>query len=447
MSLCIVVRPADGGIIMCADTAISTKVMGQTYRIENFEDEEKIIEHNGVLVFCSGTYNKCVKIREYVRSLEIVDADKVQAYAQTLFNHDTSDNSTGIMICQKDGTLIGMLSAQDFKPVLMYWPDHNMGIHVLGFHMKEAFAAALEAAPHCDYVIDMIGEAFSAVLCEEVGGHIWAYSCREDTPWRKERGTFNDPVDIRKAIADDFANKAHCIISATDFLLNDGTSMKSALNNSKSKIKGEYIDIRGANIVNSAGDTVLYIDETGIHWTPKYSPFKYQFAVTADGPWHDEMTSADFYKRESVDGGQTWGAPYKCVAVDGKNGSDGSDANVPKYITTTGITQTTIEAPKITGGLIEGGELRVTGDVISAYSGKSELGVYDAAGNKYGHICYDADGAGTDEEAQKRMFIATENGKAMKIQSGGNLSIDAGDKTVYLMSDVHFKTPPTCVLA
>lgn len=239
---------------------------------------------------------------------------------------------------------------------------------------------------------------------------------------------------------------ARGVFEAQDFKLPNGETFTSILNG-ENKIKGDYIDAKGVRINDDNGDPVLYMDATGIHWTPKYSPFKSQFATSASGPWHDAQQTNDEYRRDSTDGGTTWGAPYKYVAKDGQNGRDGSDAAVPRYITSVGITKTTIESPKITGGLIEGGALRVTGNILSDYNTVSELGIYDKSDRKYGFIRYDDTGDGGPTEARERMFIATEPGKALKIESGGNLSITAqnGEGLIYLDGNVSFSNPPKVI--
>jgi methyl coenzyme M reductase subunit C-like uncharacterized protein (methanogenesis marker protein 7) len=57
------------GVMMCADTALSMNCYGKTVRISNIEDDEKIIEHNDALIFCSGDYNKCKKLRAFIRNM------------------------------------------------------------------------------------------------------------------------------------------------------------------------------------------------------------------------------------------------------------------------------------------------------------------------------------------------------------------------------------------
>ena len=84
------------------------------------------------------------------------------------------------------------------------------------------------------------------------------------------------------------------------------------------------------------------------------APTKYQFSI--DGvSWHDTMQSTDKYRRDSIDGGTTWGAAYQFVGTDGRNGSDGSDANVPSWVksmTSTYINNQWVISPNIAGGNI-----------------------------------------------------------------------------------------------
>lgn len=84
---------------------------------------------------------------------------------------------------------------------------------------------------------------------------------------------------------------------------------------------------------------------------------KYQFATAADGPWHDKMADGDKYRRDSLDGGTSWGEPYQFRGTDGRNGRPGSDANVPEWVeaytrTATYIDDQWVIAPNIAGGSI-----------------------------------------------------------------------------------------------
>lgn len=180
-----------------------------------------------------------------------------------------------------------------------------------------------------------------------------------------ENGTFNGTV---------YADKGRFTgdIEALDVRLKSGETFTSILNE-QGKIKGDYIDAKGIHIKDPAtGDTVLYMDATGIHWTAKYSPFKYQYATSATGPWHDTRAANDEYRRESTDGGTTWSDGIKFVAKDGRDGSDGSDASVTfdnmlkalqkaESTKTSFMTADEMGAPTIYGAKIYGAEIYAGG--------------------------------------------------------------------------------------
>lgn len=90
----------------------------------------------------------------------------------------------------------------------------------------------------------------------------------------------------------------------------------------------------------------------------------YEYSVDGVNDWHYPMATGDMYRRETIDGGKTWGDPYQFVGKDGQNGSDGSDANVPSYIELRGIDFTDIsnnyiKSPKIYGGEFYGNTFNV----------------------------------------------------------------------------------------
>ena len=82
----------------------------------------------------------------------------------------------------------------------------------------------------------------------------------------------------------------------------------------------------------------------------------YQYSEDGVNNWHEEQTSSDIYRRETFDGGETWGEPYQFIGLNGKNGqdgSDGSDANVPDYIRGTYIDGDRVESFYLKGNKIE----------------------------------------------------------------------------------------------
>lgn len=182
-------------------------------------------------------------------------------------------------------------------------------------------------------------------------------------------------------------------IKARDLLLtNKSGNMQSALN-ANGKIDANWLDLYGINVKNKAGKTVLTIDENGLRFGTGYSPIKYQFAASLSGPWHDDMAANDKYRRDSIDGGTTWGTPYQFAGTDGKNGENGSDANVTfnnmlsalqkaqstkkTFITADSAGAPTIYGAKIYGAAIyaggvnnEGGQvISLTNNGIDLYNG------------------------------------------------------------------------------
>lgn len=78
-----------------------------------------------------------------------------------------------------------------------------------------------------------------------------------------------------------------------------------------------------------------------------------QYSTSTSGPWQNEWNSAwtnrVVYARYSYDGGATWGSAIQIQSVNGQDGEDGSDANVPNYIQATYIAKTEIKSPTLTG--------------------------------------------------------------------------------------------------
>lgn len=70
----------------------------------------------------------------------------------------------------------------------------------------------------------------------------------------------------------------------------------------------------------------INLSDGSITWGGK-GPVKYQFSTSASGPWHDTMGANDKYRRDSLDGGTSWGTPYQFVGVDGEPGADGADGS------------------------------------------------------------------------------------------------------------------------
>ena len=150
-------------------------------------------------------------------------------------------------------------------------------------------------------------------------------------------------------------------VYARNFYFQDGDDVKTLLDEASKKFdlsELDYIDLGGIQLDGTTGDITMagnlnLSSLSSITWG-NFSPVKYQFSTSESGPWHDEMQSDDKYRRDSLDGGITWGTPYQFRGEDGENGSD---ANVPDYITRTYIDGTRVEAPVLRGGKIEGADV------------------------------------------------------------------------------------------
>lgn len=113
----------------------------------------------------------------------------------------------------------------------------------------------------------------------------------------------------------------------------------------------------GTTVINGACIKTGTIDAERINLKGK---FVYQYSSDKND-WHDVMEPGDKYRKESIDGGKTWGEPYQFV---GKDGANGSDASVPSYVQVRGIDFTSIsnnyiKSPKIYGGEFYGTEFNV----------------------------------------------------------------------------------------
>lgn len=128
----------------------------------------------------------------------------------------------------------------------------------------------------------------------------------------------------------------------------------------------------GITVLNDSNQEVMTIDQTGIHikkgeiaWTSDNAPVKYQFGASLSGPWHDTMEDGDKYRRDSLNGGVTYGEPYQFKGTDGRNGSDANVtfANIKAALQKAASTQTTfitadeMGAPNIYGGNIYGANI------------------------------------------------------------------------------------------
>ena len=117
--------------------------------------------------------------------------------------------------------------------------------------------------------------------------------------------------------------------------------------------------------------------------------------------------------------------------VDSGKGDDN-----PSYIHSNYISKTKVISPHVYGGdLYATGQGNAAGTNPAFYMSD---GVTGTGGNTTpnapkGWLCYDKNGAGTTQEAQNRVFLHSEPGVALKLDAGGDMSLEADD-SIYLLS-------------
>lgn len=110
---------------------------------------------------------------------------------------------------------------------------------------------------------------------------------------------------------------------------------------------------------------------------------------------------------------------------------------IPSYIKSTYISKTEVRSPSIYGGMFYAtGRGRLAEPAYYLYDSWTAS---NGLGNQVGYMSYDDNGAGTTEEAQKRVLLTSTNGTALKLQAAGNMSMEAGGK-IYVMSPTVFST-------
>lgn len=211
------------------------------------------------------------------------------------------------------------------------------------------------------------------------------------------------------------AGKFEGIVQASKFLDSSGNNMMNSLG----QWNPDYLNLKGLNINNK-----FMIDSNG-NVTINGGTIRWG-TIDQSGPIEDSIVDAHDVASSA-----------KTKATNAQNDID--DIVSGRYIGGTFIDGHHIESPVISGGLIEGGEIRADASITYSGSGVSEFGVYGRGGHgdKYGYIRYDDGGSGTADEARERMYICTVNGRALKIYSAGNMSIEANG-TIYFTSPVHF---------
>lgn len=112
----------------------------------------------------------------------------------------------------------------------------------------------------------------------------------------------------------------------------------------------------------------------------------------------------------------------------------GGDPN-PSYIHSTYISKTKVISPHVYGGdLYATGQGNAAGTNPAFYmsDGVTGSGASTEPNEPKGWLCYDKNGAGTSQEAENRVFLHSEPGVALKLDAGGDMSLEADDSIYFL---------------
>lgn len=219
-------------------------------------------------------------------------------------------------------------------------------------------------------------------------------------------------------------------------------------NISDSTVTGGSLNIgKGKFLVDSNGNCTL---AGNITWSSAASPVKVQYSVNGSSSWHDAVASNDLYARYSYDGGMTWTSAIKIKGEDGRNGvdgSNGSDAFVPEYITETYIDSVEIKSPTISGNVVNsaifnGGEYRTwKAGVYGGAMDSTGLHVFNGV-TPIGDFTYTNTNPNGNANA---LLIESKNGYAMKLSSGGDISIEpnSSSNSVWIKNAKFYGTMPS----
>jgi hypothetical protein len=143
---------------------------------------------------------------------------------------------------------------------------------------------------------------------------------------------FESGVMPTKANTSDNQKKMLCKYSGDYYYYNDITQMwteypKDGLQTMFVQ-SGEGFELQGNVLIDGDLVTTKNLKLSGnVTWDMSNSPVQTRYSSNGTS-WHSPMVSGDMYMQMSFDGGKTWSTPTKVVGTDGRDGSNGSNADV-----------------------------------------------------------------------------------------------------------------------
>lgn len=195
------------------------------------------------------------------------------------------------------------------------------------------------------------GDAYFNGKVFATGGQIGGFTIENDYLHAGSRSSFvalngsgsNDNSDYaiwaggENPAAAKFSVKKNGDLFATDGTFKgtiDGAKLSGNLTPASTGTDDGWIKGCGIKVGGTEANPAFQVDKDGnvvlkgnITWSSSSTPVKYQFSTNGTSGWHDTMTSSDMYRRDSLDGGNTWGSAYQFRGTNGKDGADGADGS------------------------------------------------------------------------------------------------------------------------
>jgi len=176
MSCCLIFQESNR-IFMGTDTAISTMVDGEFYRVSN--NQQKIFRIFDSLVFCSGNMGFVENVLGYIQNLSVLDVCLVSKYLKGIdFPKEKDIYNVEIIIALNGAELYQLSEYNDFDVVCIENPKDKIRILSGGIRTEDCLDfAEKEMSVHSD-VLQAYENVYQKLSSEAIGGNllVWEIS-------------------------------------------------------------------------------------------------------------------------------------------------------------------------------------------------------------------------------------------------------------------------------
>ncbi|WP_105618490.1 phage tail protein [Vallitalea okinawensis] len=188
------------------------------------------------------------------------------------------------------------------------------------------------------------------------------------------------------------------------------------------------MQLKGGQVINSSGKAVIDLDNGVLNWDELTIDGKIKATEIEDLVVGDNVTMG-------ANATISWNKITSKPSINNYSDSDAINAIESTYIDGSSVWTIDVYAQNIQGNYITGKTVRTSssGKRIEMTSG-NDIEFYSETGNLAGMIDYDIGGAGTEEEEAKRIFLRTNSGYALKLESAEGLSIESKSGSIWLQA-------------